>query len=508
MSFGPTTFISAAGSTPVLVIVIPLLAAMLAPIVSRIHRSVGWYLATTATFIAFLLSLSLLYTVIDGGTVSYRMGSWAPPMGIEYVVSYFNGFVLAVIAFISFIITLYGKKSVEQEIPEQKIPFFYSAYLLFIAGIMGIVITGDIFNLYVFVEITALSGYALIAMGKDRKALMASYNYLILGTIGATFLVLGIGYLYIATGTLNMNDLMQRLPEIYDSTTVITAFAFIMVGLCLKLALFPLHIWLPNVYTYSPSIVSALMAATSTKVMAFVLLRIMFTVFTPEFVLEVVPVTKILIVMSCVAIIMGSLIALGQTNIKRMLAYSSIGQIGYITLGAAIATETAMTGSLIHILNHALMKGMLFMVVGAVVYKTGIVNIKDMEGLGKRMPWTMAAFTIGAMSMIGFPFTVGFISKWYLATGAIGAGMWYLVPVLLVSSIMTAFYFWRVVESVYFKGRSARIDTLKSPHHSDEAPFGMVVTTLFLAGLCIYFGLWASGPVEVAKNAAAFLLGS
>ncbi len=508
MSFGPTTFISAAGSTPVLVIVIPLLAAMLAPLVSRIHRSVGWYLATTATFIAFLLSLSLLYTVIDGGTVSYRMGSWAPPMGIEYVVSYFNGFVLAVIAFISFIITLYGKKSVEQEIPEQKIPFFYSAYLLFIAGIMGIVITGDIFNLYVFVEITALSGYALIAMGKDRKALMASYNYLILGTIGATFLVLGIGYLYIATGTLNMNDLMQRLPEIYSSTTVITAFAFIMVGLCLKLALFPLHIWLPNVYTYSPSIVSALMAATSTKVMAFVLLRIMFTVFTPEFVLEVVPVTKILIVMSCVAIIMGSLIALGQTNIKRMLAYSSIGQIGYITLGAAIATETAMTGSLIHIFNHALMKGMLFMVVGAVVYKTGIVNIKDMEGLGKRMPWTMAAFTIGAMSMIGFPFTVGFISKWYLATGAVGAGMWYLVPVLLLSSIMTAFYFWRVVESVYFKGRSAKINTLKSPHHSDEAPFGMVVTTLFLAALCVYFGLAASGPVSIAKNAAALLLGS
>jgi len=508
MSLGPTTFISAAGSTPVLVIVIPLLAAMLAPLVSRIHRSVGWYLATTATFVAFLLAISLLYTVIDGGTVSYRMGSWAPPMGIEYVVSYFNGFVLAVIAFISFVITLYGKKSIEQEIPEQKIPFFYSAYLLFIAGIMGIVITGDIFNLYVFVEITALSGYALIAMGKDRKALMASYNYLILGTIGATFLVLGIGYLYIATGTLNMNDLMQRLPELYGSTTVITAFAFIMVGLCLKLALFPLHIWLPNVYTYSPSIVSALMAATSTKVMAFVLLRIMFTVFTPEFVLEVVPITKILIVMSCIAIIMGSLMALGQTNIKRMLAYSSVGQIGYITLGAAIATETAMTGSLIHILNHALMKGMLFMVVGAVVYKTGIVNIKDMEGLGKRMPWTMAAFTVGAMSMIGFPFTVGFISKWYLATGAIGAGMWYLVPVLLVSSIMTAFYFWRVVESVYFKGRSARIDTLKSPHHSDEAPFGMVVTTLFLAALCIYFGLAASGPVSVAKNAAALLLGS
>ncbi|VAV84485.1 NADH-ubiquinone oxidoreductase chain N [hydrothermal vent metagenome] len=508
MSAAPSTFISTAGSIPILVIVIPLISAMIAPLIGRIHRSFGWYLATTATFIAFLLALSLLGTVLDSGTISYRLGSWAPPMGIEYVVSHFNGFVLVVISGISFIITLYGKKSVEAEIPECKIPFFYSVYLLFIAGILGIVITGDIFNLYVFIEITALSGYALVAMGKDRKALMASYNYLILGTIGATFIVLGIGYLYIATGTLNMNDLMHRLPELYSSTTVRTAFAFIMVGLCLKLALFPFHIWLPNVYTHSPSIVSALMAATSTKVMAFVLLRMMFTIFTPEFVLEVVPVTKILMVLSCVAIIMGSLMALGQTNIKRMLAYSSVGQIGYIILGASIATETAMTGSLIHVLNHALMKGMLFMVVGAVVYKTGIVNIKDMEGLGKRMPWTMAAFTVGAMSMIGFPFTVGFISKWYLATGAIEAGMWYLVPVLLVSSIMTAFYFWRVVESVYFKGRSDKIMALKSPLHSDEAPFGMVATTIFLAGLCVYFGLSASGPISVAKTAAAMLLGN
>jgi multicomponent Na+:H+ antiporter subunit D len=504
----PTTFISSAGAIPIIVIIIPLISAMLAPLLGKLHKSAGWYLAVCVTFVAFLCSLSLLNTVMDSGAISYRLGSWAPPMGIEYVVNYFNGFVLAIIAGISFIVTIYGKKSVETEITESKIPFFYSAYLLFIAGIMGIVITGDIFNLYVFIEITALSSYALISMGKNRKALMASYHYLILGTIGATFIVLGIGYLYIATGTLNMNDLLHRLPELYSSTTVITGFAFLMVGLCLKLALFPFHTWLPNVYTHSPSIVSSIMAATSTKVMAFVLLRIMFTVFTLKFSAEVIPVTKILMVLSCLAIILGSLMALGQSNIKRMLAYSSVGQIGYIILGASIANELALTGSLIHIFNHAIMKGMLFMIAGAVIYKTGIVNIKDMEGLGKRMPWTMAAFTIGAMSMIGFPFTVGFISKWYLATGAIKAGMWYLVPVLLVSSIMTAFYFWRVVEAVYFKGRSDKIMALKSPLHTDEAPFGMVATTLFLAALCIYFGLAASGPVSVAKNAAAVLLGN
>jgi multicomponent Na+:H+ antiporter subunit D len=360
-------------------------------------------------------------------------------------------------------------------------------------------------------------------MGPKRRALIASFNYLILGTIAGTFVLIGVGYLYMVTGTLNMADLRVLLPELYGSSAVLTAFAFFTVGLSLKLALFPLHIWLPNAYSYAPSVVSAIVAATATKVSAYVLFRVLFTVFTVEFDLSVVPVTYILIFFSSVAIIMGSVIALSQTNIKRMLAYSSIGQVGYIVLGAALMNELALTGSIIHIFNHALMKGSLFLVVGIVVYKTGVVDISGFKGLGKKMPITMAAFTLGALSMIGAPLTVGFVSKWYLAIGAIDAGMWFLVPVILLSSILTAIYFWRIVEKIYFQApdepQAAEFDNAQfevdeleisasgCACKKLEAPVTMLVPTVVLSVLCILFGIIASLPVGAASRAAKLLLG-
>lgn len=497
---------------PVLVIAIPLISAVIIPLVGKTNRLYSWYITVAVTFSCFLISSSLLNTVINTGRISYWLGGWEPPWGIEYAIDYLNGFVLVVVSFIVFIVSLYARRSVEMEIDEDKSTTFYSIYMLFAAGLMGIITTGDIFNLYVFIEITSLAGYGLIAAGRKREALMASYNYLILGTIAATFILLGIGYLYMVTGTLNMADLREKLPALYNSKVVLTAFAFFTVGLSLKLALFPLHIWLPNAYTYAPSVVSAVMAATATKVGAYAMLRIMFTVFKVEFDLEVVPVTKILLVLSSIAIIAGSMLAIAQTNIKRMLAYSSVGQIGYIVLGAALVNQTAMTGSILHILNHALMKGALFLVAGAVIYKTGIEDISGLRGMGKKMPFTMAAFTIAGLSMIGVPLTVGFISKWYIAVGALNAGMWYFVPVILLSSLLTAVYFWRIIESIYFGGQSGHgskgIESGTSQNTSGgEAPAGMVIPTCVLAVLCIFFGVAAFIPISIAQKTAAMLLG-
>ncbi len=369
---------------------------------------------------------------------------------------------------------------------------------------MGIVATGDIFNLYVFLEISALSGYALIAAGRKREALMASFNYLILGTIAATFILLGIGYLYMVTGTLNMADLKQRLPELYQSKVVLTAFAFFTVGLSIKLALFPFHVWLPNAYTHAPAVVTAFMAATSTKVGAYALLRIMYSVFTPDFYLQDVPLTDLLLILAVAAMIAGPVLALGQTDVRRMLAYSSVGQIGYIVLGIGMSHPTAMSGGLVHLFNHALMKGGLFMAVGAIVYKTGAHRIEEFRGLGRRMPLTMAAFTIGALSMVGIPLTVGFVSKWYLAVGALQAGKGALLAVILLSSVLTAVYFWRVIETAYFsesaqegKGQPARQD-----------PGGlMLAATLGVAVLCVIFGILAFIPVTISERAADLLLG-
>ena len=487
---------------PILVVVVLLISAAIVPIIGRRDWKISWLWTVAATLVSLVLSLWLLHTVMQMGKISYWLGGWEPPWGIEYAYDPLNAFVLSVVAFLAFVAAVYSKDILPSEIEEQKIPFYYCMYILFITGLMGMVATGDIFNVYVFLEITSLAGYVLIGVSKNRQALMASYTYLILGTIAATFILLGIGYLYMATGTLNMADLGQRLPELYNSKVVLVGFAFLAVGLSIKVALFPLHNWLPNAYTYAPSVTSVIMAATATKVGAYVMIRMLFTVFNPKFEVVVIHLAELLLILSVVAILVGSVLAVAQANIKKMLAYSSIGQIGYITLGIALLNTTGLTGGVLHILNHTLMKGALFMVAGAVVYRLGITNIKDFTGLGKKMPFTMAAFTVGALSMVGVPLTVGFVSKWYLAVGSLEAGMWYLLPVIFFSSLLTAVYFWRVIDNIYFKNPVEGTVAVGS----GDAPAGVVIPTMAVAALCVVFGIFASWPVAVAQKAAGLLI--
>lgn len=498
---------------PALLIVIPLLAAIITPIIGRINWVLSWYAVTITTFISFVISLSLLQTVLVQGEISYWMGGWEPPWGIEYAIDYLNVFVVIIISFMAFAGAIYSKNSIDVEIDEARKPFFYSVYLLFVTGLMGMVVTGDIFNIYVFLEITALAGYALIAIGKKRQAVLGAYNYLVMGTVGATFFLLGIGYLYLMTGTLNIADLAARLPEFYQTKAIFTAFTFLVVGLCIKLALFPMHFWMPNVYTYAPAAVSAVMAATASKVAAYAIIRVMFTVFEPEFyTLAPFNIQYILLILAVAAILVGSIMALAQTDIKKMLAYSSVGQIGYIMLGIALMSVTGMMGSLIHLLNHALMKGALFFAVGAVVYRTGLSSIESLQGLGKKMPFSMVAFTIGALSMTGVPLTVGFISKWYLAVASIESGMWWLVPVILISSLLTAIYFWRILDNIWLKPAPGEEshghghDSHQKPVKSNDAPLSMLIPTVTVALLCLVFGIFAYAPVSLAEKAALILL--
>ena len=487
---------------PLVPVLVTLVASILIPLAGRFHRAAGWTIAIVASGLSFSASVVLLLKVREVGRISYWLGNWEPPWGIEYAVDYLNSFVLVIVSFMAVIVTVYSRKSVPHEIPEEKVSTFYALLMLLLTGLLGIVVTGDIFNLYVFLEISAISGYVLVAAGKRREALMASYHYLILGTIGATFILLGIGYLYMATGSLNMADLRTRLPELYQSKVVLTAFAFFTVGLSIKLALFPFHTWLPNAYTYAPSVASAFMAATVTKVSAYALIRIMYTVFTPTFDRNIVEVTELLLVLAAVAMIVGPVMAIAQTDIRRMLAYSSVGQIGYIVMGISLGSHAAMVGGLTHLFNHALMKGGLFLVVGVLVYKTGITKITELRGLGRRFPITMAAFTIFALSMIGVPLTVGFVSKWYLAVGAIDAGVWFAIPVIMVSSLLTAIYFWRVIEEVYFKAPAP------STRHrfQEDVPMSMLGPTVVLAVLCVVFGVLAFIPVSMTELIATMLL--
>lgn len=474
---------------PALIVVLPLVAAFTVPIIGFFNKKIIPYFVSLITFIAFVISIFNLKTVMDSGTISYTMGGWVPPWGIEYRIDYLNAFVSIVVIFIIFIVSIYTRKSIDKELPGKTVPFFI-LFLLLTAGLQGLIVTGDIFNVYVFLEISSLAAYALIAVGNSRNALMASLNYLIIGTVSASFILLGIGYLYMVTGTLNMENMAHLLPGAFDERprVVLAAFAFFLVGFSIKVGLFPLHTWMPDAYSQAPSAVSALLASTFTKVAAYVMIRFMITIFGPEFIISTVHTNTILTWLAAIAIIIGSVLAIAQTDLKRMLAYSSVSQIGYIILGISLLNPDAMIGGIIHIMNHGIMKGALFMVAGAIIYKTGISNIDNLKGIGKKMPYTSAAFVLVALSMIGIPPTVGFVSKWYLALGAIEAGMWVIVGVIMLSSLLNIVYFWRVIENMYF-------------YHSDggkvdEAPMSMLLPILILAALTFLLGVLAVYPIR------------
>ncbi|MBU2573651.1 MAG: monovalent cation/H+ antiporter subunit D family protein [Elusimicrobia bacterium] len=486
---------------PALLVILPLLAAVLIPFSPAAVKRSAWHISFASAAASLALAARLAWETFALGKVSYWFGGWAPPWGIEYSIDPLGALLLLLTAFVTCAALSYSRAAAPAELAAERLPYFYSCMLLFTSGLTGIIITGDIFNLYVFIEIASLAGYALIAAGRRREALVASYNYLILGTIAATFILLGIGYLYMAAGTLNMADLRERLPQVYHTKTVLTGFAFLVVGLSIKTALFPLHIWLPDAYTHAPSPVSALLAATGTKVGIYAMIRVIFTVFKPEFNPSTVPMTVILAGLACAGIIYGALMALAQTNIKRLLAYSSVSQIGYIILGAAISNQTAMTGSLLHIINHALMKASLFMCAGIILMSTGAEKTGDLKGLGRRMPLTMAAFTAAACSLAGLPLTAGFISKWHLALGAVEAGLWLVVPVILAGSLLTAVYFWKIIEPAYFSPAGERRPV------RPEAPAGMLAPAVLLAALGVALGLAAHFPALGAGRAAALLLG-
>ncbi len=310
---------------PVLVVIVPLLSALIISAAGWVHNRLCFFIAAVALGISVFSSIGLLLKVLQEGVIIYRLGGWDPPWGIAYYVDHLNGLILTVVAVVALVNLLATQKSIEDEFPEKTGPF-YTLYVLMVTGLLGIVITGDAFNLYVLLEIASLSGYGLIAMGGERAPL-ATLNYLYMGTIGACFYLLGVGYLYIVTGSLNMADIARILPALYQSKAVLAAFIICMVGVWLKMAFFPLHAWLPNAYTYAPSASSSLIAPLMTKVMIYVMIRLMLTVFTPQFVFGTLTVANSIVWLSVIAVTMGAILALAARNLKKMLTYIIIAEV-------------------------------------------------------------------------------------------------------------------------------------------------------------------------------------
>ncbi len=486
---------------PALLVILPLLGAALVALMRR--GAPAFALTLIVSWILPFVAGAMLWQVFQTGPISYAMGGWDPPWGIEYRIDLLNGFVLILISAVGAVIIPFAWRSVAFEIAEDRLAWFYCMYLLCLAGLLGIAITGDAFNAFVFLEISSLATYVLIALGHDRRALLAAFQYLIMGTIGATFYVIGVGMLYLLTGSLNMVDIAARLGATVSTQmpAIVVALAFITVGISLKLALFPLHAWLPNAYAYAPSWVTAFLAATATKVAIYLLIRYYFSIFGVAIDFDAVPIGDIIIALSVVAMLVASLVAVFEANLKRMLAYSSVAQIGYITLGIGLANEAGLTGGLVHIVNHALMKAALFLAVGAIFFRACPVQIKDISGIGRKMPLTMIAFTIAGFGLVGVPGTSGFISKWYLAIGSYEKGWWILVFAILGSSLIALFYVGRVLESAWLREPSPEVA------HASDPPLSMLLPIIVLAAATIYFGIDTEWTAGIAGSVAKSLLG-
>jgi len=432
---------------PALIVISPLAVALLLPILGRLSAVLVRVVAIAALVLSFTSSIGALRHVLVNGDWHYFFGGWAPPWGIEYVIDPLAGGMATLVSFFALLVLIYAGPYLSSK-PGKDKGYFYTLYLLLAAGLLGIVVTGDVFNLYVFLEISSLATYALIASGGNR-ATIAAFRYLLIGTAAASSYLLGIGYLYAVTGSLNMADLATLLPPLLGSHAVAIAVALIVIGLGVKMALFPLHGWMPDAYSYAPAPVATFIAAVMAKVSAYAIYRILFFVFKAA---GPVPMTlNIVGWMAAAGILFGSIMAIAQRDLWRMLAYSSVAQMCYIALGFALDNTMGLYGALLHILNHAITKGSLFLIAGSIAWQTGIRDIFQFAGMCRRVPWTMAVFVVAAMSMIGLPPTAGFFSKWYLVVGSVEAGAWGFVAVLVASSLLTAVYFFRVIEYAYLK---------------------------------------------------------
>ena len=488
-----TEALSFADHLPALQVLLPLMGAPLCFLLRK--ETLASAFTVAISFACLAISFGLLGQTMDGQILVYEFGGWPRPFGIEYRIDITNAFVLVVVSLVAAVVFAAGPGQARRAIPVGREYLFYSAALLCLTGLLGVTITGDVFNVFVFMEISSLSSYILIALGRERRALMAAFSYLVMGTIGATFLLIGIGLMYQMTGTLNMVDMAVRLQAVSETRTILVAVAFVVVGISTKLAVFPLHQWLPNAYSQAPPIVSAFLAATATKVAYYLLIRFSLGLFGAALVFDRIGIDALLMPLSVLAMFVGSIAAIYQTDFKRLLAYSSIAQIGYMTLGLSLATEAGVAAGLIHLFNHALMKGALFLVAACVTWRMGATKIAMMRGLGQRMPLTMAALVASGLALVGVPGTAGFVSKWALVSAALEQDQLFLAFLIMASSVLAVVYIWRLVEVAYFAEPDGEVERR-------EAPLRLLVPTWILAGMTIWFGLFSDFSVDVAEAAA------
>jgi len=474
--------------------------------------------------IVFLMGSNIfirLYRSPHSVIETYVSGSWqgkyrhglglSQPIGIILRSDMLGAIFLIIIVFIAFLVIIYSHKYIKNKLPEQRKTLYYCLIFLIIAGMSGIVIAGDYFNFYIFFEISSLSSCALVAINNDMESLEAAFKYDITMAISSILVIFAISLLFNSTGTLNMKLASDRVTTILSASphtylypyrnVIFTSMALFIVGFSIKAAIIPTHAWLADAHPVAPAPISALLSGLLVKVTGiYPLIRFLFSIFKIQNGSYKNFLSVFILFIACVTIIGGSLFAIGQKKLKRMLAFSTIAQMGYILLGIGIITKAGLAAAILHVINHAVVKTLLFLCAGAIIYKTGITKIDDMGLLGYRMPITMICFSVGACSMVGIPPLIGFMSKWALARAAFESNLWFLVIILLISSLLNAIYYFRIIYISWFVGKTKN-------NLREDPSLEMIAPIIILAVLVIFLGVKIKIPYQkMAWETANFLM--
>lgn len=487
---------------PVLLVVGPLVAACAAILAPGPRAS--WVIAVGGACFTAWMALAVAGRVAREGVVRYLIGGIPPPLGIEFHLDALGALMAMLISFISLGVTLYAGHALGAEVRPHQQPMMQAGQLLCQAGLLGLVSAGDAFNAFVFLELASLGGCCLVAMGGgvDRRALPAAFNYLVFGSIGATFYVIGVGFLYAATGALNFVEMSVRLAAVKDTLPVKAGFAFIVAGLGVKAAIFPLHGWLPGAYGHAPSPVSAFLAATATQASACLLLRYLLAIFPPGAGFAETVVGAVLAPLAAGAVLICSAQAIFSNELRRGLAFSAVAHAGFVMFGFSVMSVAGASSALVGLIAHALQMSAMLMAIGGLSMGRRTIFLSDLAGAARDAPWSAAALGACTAGLAGVPLTMGFVAKWQLIQAALEAGLLWMAAVIVLGSLLTLIYVARMLEALFF--RSPEPGTLRAR----EAPVGVLVPVWIFSGLGVWFGIDGSIPGTLAASAAQSLLGA
>ena len=479
---------------PAILFLLPLFAAISMPVVCLKHRHWSHPISVAILAAMVLVSILNLHNVIQNGEVRYVFSGWSVPFGIEWVADGLASIILVVLSVLGLLGVVFTGATFPKALGG-RIVHYYTLILLLVSALTGMVFTRDLFNLFVFLEVAAISSYALIGVAGGR-ALFAAFRYLILGTLGASLYLLGVSYLYAVSGTLNMTDMVDRLPLLLSSKALVGGLLFMFIGLGIKMALVPFHAWMPEAYTYAPDSISPILASLVTKVALLAWVRIIYWVLNAPVVIFNIPVLALVAVLGAMAAVIGAFLALAQRDIKMMFAYGGISHIGIILIGIGQGNSTGYVGGVFYLLNDAVMQAGLFFLAGVASCHYGIRTIDDLGRFGKQAPWLLGSLIILAFGMIGLPPTGGFFGKWNIILGAFEAGSYFSVAAVLLSTLLTLAYFVKLFEGIF------RQPLTPSDVQFGEIPFAFKLTLGVTSAAILILGLFSSPIVQMLLNHA------